>query len=98
VPVPPVAHLRFGHDAAARRGESHAFRVELLSDPKGGVALPGYFLGVVTEHVVLTTQQRGVVRLLPRPDVDGTKDPAAPLRVRVPLVAHPRAEASIWTR
>ncbi len=55
MPVPPVAHLPFGHDGAARRGESHAFRVELLSDPKGGVALRGYFLGVVTEHVVLTT-------------------------------------------
>src|SRR5437660_5391781 len=40
VPVPPVAHLPFGHDAAVRRGESHAFRVELLSDPKGGWLFP----------------------------------------------------------
>src|SRR6476646_11269043 len=45
VPVPPVAHLRFGHDGPARRAEPHVFRVELRSDPKGGVALPGYFLG-----------------------------------------------------
>jgi len=43
MPLPPVAHLRFAHDGAARQAEPHALRVELRSDLKGGVALPGYF-------------------------------------------------------
>ena len=45
VPVSPVAHLRFGHDGAARRGEPHALGSNSAVDPKGGVALPGRFLG-----------------------------------------------------
>ena len=97
MPVPPVAHLRFGHDAAVRRGEPYAFRVELLSDPKGGAALRGYFLGVVTEHVVLTTSNEASSGSCPGPISTSRAEAESPFALRDSL-AHPRAEASIWTR
>jgi len=72
MPVPPVAHLRFAYDGAALRAEPHAFRVELRSDPKGGVALPGYF---PRNSSTTASNQLGIPGMCRRSALDGA--PAA---------------------